>query len=126
MSVLLLNKYNAFMEDTEKAGVFSVVIMFMLTFLGIFSIVAVSRPFIYEMCVGYDGPATWVLANFYFSTFGGFIGAVYELYLVMIGKAFEVETIPFVSKFRGFNAGYIFTVGLIFVSRICFVQRKLW
>lgn len=115
MTAALLTKYNLFMQDTKKAGVFSVVIMFMLTFLGIFSIVAVSRPSNYELC-GNDGPALWVSANFYFSTFGGLIGAVYELYLVMIGKTFEVDTIPVVPRIRGFNAGYIFTVGLIFVS----------
>ena len=89
--------------------------MFLLTLVGIYSFQTLNDPMHFEMCSS-TGPATWAVYNFYFSTFGGGIGAVYELYLVLIGKVFEVQTIPIVPRIRGFNAGYIFTVGLIFVS----------
>ena len=58
----------------------------------------------------------WAISNFYFSILGGGIGALYESYLVLIGKVFKVETVPIIPKIRGFNAGYIFSIGLIFVS----------
>ena len=102
-------------KNSLGAGILSVVVMFMLTFLGIYGIKLVQDPAHFASCTT-NGPALWAQGNFYFSTFGGLIGALYELYLVLIGKVFEVETIPIIPKIRGLNAGYIFTVGLIFVS----------
>ena len=102
-------------KESKAAGILSVVVMFMLTFLGLYSVKIVNDPSHSEMC-STGGPATWTITNFYFSIFGGGIGAVYELYLILIDKTFEVQTIPVIPRIRGFNAGYIFTVGLIFVS----------
>ena len=104
-------------KNSVGAGLFSVCIMSSLTYLGVYSVQTVNDPSHYEMC-STGGPATWALYNFYASAIGGLIAAVYELYLVVIGKVFEEETIPIVPKIRAFNAGYIFTVGLIFVSAI--------
>jgi hypothetical protein len=104
-------------QNSVAAGVLSVAILFGLTGLGAFSAKTLNSPEHNESCAG-EGPALWAISNFYFSILGGGIGALYELYLVLIGKIFEVETVPVIPRIRGFNAGYIFTVGLIFVSLI--------
>jgi len=104
-------------QNSVAAGVLSVAILFGLTGLGVFSAKTLNSPEHNESCTG-EGPALWAISNFYFSILGGGIGALYELYLVLIGKIFEVETVPIIPRIRGFNAGYIFTVGLIFVSLI--------
>ena len=102
-------------QNSVAAGILSVAILFGLTGLGVFSAKTLNSPEHNEGCTG-EGPALWAITNFYFSILGGGIGALYELYLVLIGKIFEVETVPVIPRIRGFNAGYIFTVGLIFVS----------
>lgn len=100
-------------KQSKGTGILSVVVMFMLTYLGVYSAKTLNDPSHSEMCSN-GSPAVWAVSNFYFSTFGGGIGAFYELYLVLIDKTFEVQTLPLVPRIRGFNAGYIFTVGLIF------------
>jgi len=100
-------------KETKAAGMVSVVIMFMLTVLGIYS-VKVLNHLAHSGSCSVPGPALWAISNFYVSIIGGAIAFAYELYLVMIDKVFEEETIPVVPKIRAFNAGYIFTVGYIF------------
>lgn len=100
-------------QHSLAAGVFSAAILFMLTGLGVYSSNTLNSNEHNEGCTG-EGPALWAISNFYFSILGGGIGGFYELYLVLIGKIFQVETVPIIPKIRGFNAGYIFSIGLIF------------
>ena len=99
----------------------SVVIMFMLTVLGVYSVKILNNLAHSENCP-VEGPALWAIGNFYVSIIGGGIAFAYELYLVMIDKVFEEETIPVIPRIRAFNAGYIFTVGFIFVSSSTLLQ----
>jgi hypothetical protein len=112
-------------KHSMGAGIFSVAILFMLTGLGALSAKILNSPEHSEGCLG-EGPALWAISNFYFSILGGGIGAVYELYLVLIGKIFESETIPVILIIRATNAGYIFSVGLIFVSRALKLKNVLF
>jgi len=102
-------------KNSKEAGIFSVVVLFMLTGLGFYAVNRLNEPAHSDAC-STGKPAFWALSNFYFSIFGGGIGALYELYLLLIDKVFEVETIAVIPRIRGFNAGYIFSVGLMFVS----------
>lgn len=100
-------------KETQAAGMVSVVIMFMLTVLGVYSVKKVNNLAHSDNC-SIEGPALWAIGNFYVSIIGGAIAFAYEFYLVIIDKTFEEETIPVVPKIRAFNAGYIFTAGFIF------------
>lgn len=97
-------------------GIFSFLVMSSLTFVAFYSSLILNDPAHYQECPGAKGPAAWSIWTFYISAYGGVVGAGYELYLILIGKTFEHQTVPFLQKIRGLNAGYIFTVGLLFVS----------
>ena len=102
-------------QNNMPIAILSAVIMWALVFLGLYSANILKKPENYEMC-DTGGPATWAVYYFYFSAIGGGIGAVYETYLILIGKPYVEETIPWVPKTRGYIAGYIFTVSTVFVS----------
>ena len=90
-------------QNSLAEGGLSVAILFGLTGLGAFSAKPLNSPEHNESCTG-EGPALWAISNFYFSILKGEIGVFYELYLVLIGKIFEVETVPVIPRIRGFNA----------------------
>jgi len=127
ISVTRSNEYK--MNTTTKTqnnmpmAILSAVIMWALVFLGLHSANILKKPENYEMC-GTGGPATWAVYYFYFSAIGGGIGAVYETYLILIGKPFVEETIPWVPKTRGYFAGYIFTIGTVFDCFMVFATSE--
>jgi hypothetical protein len=98
-------------QGTVGEGIFSVVILIGLVALGVYGVLKLQDPADYGCTYA---PAVWAVASFYFTCLGGGIGALYEAYLVGIGKVWEVDTIAFIQNMRAGTAGYIFSVGLIF------------
>jgi hypothetical protein len=98
-------------KGTVGEGILSVAILLGLVALGVYGVLKLSDPADYGCPYA---PAVWAVSSFYFTCLGGGIGALYEAYLVGIGKVWEVDTIAFIQSARAGTAGYIFSVGLIF------------
>lgn len=48
----------------------------------------------------------WVILFYYFSAFGAFYGGAYELFLVLIGKPYELHAYPILMQIRVWNLCY--------------------